>query len=73
MITPMVENGEALERMAITGAFKGGYVKKGDAVVITAGLPFHVEGTTNLIKVARVGRKDGTSGPGSDNRQPANG
>jgi pyruvate kinase len=61
MVTPTVENGEALERMAITGAFKGGYVKKGDAVVITAGLPFHVEGTTNLIKVARVGRKDGTS------------
>ncbi len=61
LVTPMVDSGEALERMAIIGAVKGGYVKKGDAVVITAGLPFHVEGTTNLIKVARVGRKDGTS------------
>ena len=61
MVTPMVDNGEALERMAITSAVKGGYVEKGDAVVITAGLPFHVAGTTNLIKVARVGRKDGSS------------
>ncbi len=63
MITPMVNNGEDLERLAIKSAVKGGYVKKGDAVVITAGLPFHVEGTTNLIKVARVGRKDGSSSP----------
>ncbi|MCK9996652.1 MAG: pyruvate kinase, partial [Candidatus Krumholzibacteria bacterium] len=63
MITPMVEGGEDLERMAIKSAVKDGYVKKGDAVVITAGLPFHVEGTTNLIKVARVGRKDGSSSP----------
>ncbi len=63
VVTPMVSNGEELERMAIKSAVKGGYVKKGDAVVITAGLPFHVEGTTNLIKVARVGRKDGTSTP----------
>ncbi len=63
MITPMVKNGEDLERTAIKSAVKGGYLKKGDAVVITAGLPFHVEGTTNLIKVARVGRKDGSSSP----------
>jgi pyruvate kinase len=63
MITPMVNNGEELERLAIKSAVKGGYVKKGDSVVITAGLPFHVEGTTNLIKVARVGRKDGSSSP----------
>ena len=61
MITAMVDSGEAMERMAIKAAVKGGYVAKGDAVVITAGLPFNVEGTTNLIKVARVGRKDGTS------------
>jgi pyruvate kinase len=61
MVTPMVDNGEALERMAITNASKAGYVEKGDSVVITAGLPFHVAGTTNLIKVARVGRKDGSS------------
>jgi len=60
LVTNEVESGDLLETRAIKGAFKRGYVKKGDVVVITAGLPFHVEGTTNLIKIARVGRKDGT-------------
>ena len=60
LLSDVVESGDALEKNAIKAAVKAGYVKKGDAVVITAGLPFHVEGTTNLIKIARVGRKDGT-------------
>ena len=60
LLTEVIESGDALEEMAIQAAVEGGYVKKGDAVVITAGLPFQVEGTTNLIKIARVGRKDGT-------------
>ena len=29
-------------------------VRSGDTVVITAGVPLHVAGTTNLIKVARI-------------------
>ena len=60
LISPMVDSGDVLEENAVEAAVKAGFVKKGDAVVITAGLPFHVEGTTNLIKIARVGRKDGT-------------
>jgi len=60
LITDKVTSGDLLEELAIKAAYQAGYVKKGDAVVITAGLPFHVEGTTNLIKIARVGRKDGT-------------
>ncbi len=60
LVTDHVPKGDVLEETAIKGAVKAGYLKKGDAVVITAGLPFHVEGTTNLIKIARVGRKDGT-------------
>ncbi|MEN8006708.1 MAG: pyruvate kinase [Candidatus Krumholzibacteriota bacterium] len=60
LISAPVESGDLLEKQAIKAAYRAGYVKKGDAVVITAGLPFHVEGTTNLIKIARVGRKDGT-------------
>ena len=31
-----------------------GYVQKGDLVIVTAGVPFAVEGTTNLIKVEEV-------------------
>ncbi len=60
LLTEVADSSDVLEKMAIKAAVKGGFVKKGDAVVITAGLPFHVEGTTNLIKIARVGRKDGT-------------
>jgi len=60
LLTDAIESGDVLEEMAIQAAVEGGYVKKGDAVVITAGLPFQVEGTTNLIKIARVGRTDGT-------------
>jgi pyruvate kinase len=60
LLSDMVDSGDVLEENAIKAAVKAGFVKKGDAVVITAGLPFHVEGTTNLIKIARVGRKDGT-------------
>jgi pyruvate kinase len=61
LLTDRFESAEELESLAIKAAVRAGFVKKGDAVVITAGLPFHVEGTTNLIKVARVGRKDGSS------------
>ena len=34
-----------------------GLLKKDDLVVITAGIPVHVPGTTNLIKVHRLGEK----------------
>jgi pyruvate kinase len=60
ILTDPIDSGDVLEKTAIKSAVRAGYVKRGDAVVITAGLPFHVEGTTNLIKIARVGRKDGT-------------
>jgi pyruvate kinase len=60
LVTDQVPSGDILEETAIKGAVRAGYLKKGDAVIITAGLPFEVVGTTNLIKAARVGRKDGT-------------
>jgi pyruvate kinase len=34
-----------------------GYLKKGDLVVITAGVPINIPGTTNLIKVHRIGER----------------
>ena len=36
---------------AVKGALSSGMVKKGDLVVITAGVPVNVSGTTNLIRV----------------------
>ena len=34
---------------------KNGHVKKGDIIVIVAGVPVGIAGTTNLIKVHKVG------------------
>ena len=47
-----VDSAEELERTVIAQALQGGHVKPGQPVVITAGIPFRVEGTTNMIKVA---------------------
>jgi pyruvate kinase len=49
-----VKNTDAMLRAAADAAAEAGYVKRGDQVVITAGLPIEVPGTTNLIKVETV-------------------
>jgi pyruvate kinase len=33
---------------------KRGYAKKGDRIVMTAGVPWEVSGSTNLIKVEEI-------------------
>ena len=42
---------------AIDASLEGGYIGKGDLVIITAGVPVGQSGTTNLIKVHEVGEK----------------
>ena len=41
--------------MIVRAAYQAGVVKKGDRVVLTAGIPFGGEGLTNMIKVHVVG------------------
>jgi len=41
--------------IAVNGAVKSGFVKLGDTVVITAGVPVGRSGSTNLIKIHTVG------------------
>ncbi|MFW6006185.1 MAG: pyruvate kinase [Candidatus Bipolaricaulota bacterium] len=48
-------NTDQMIEKSIYSAKEEGYVDKGDLVVVTAGVPFSVEGTTNLIKVEKVG------------------
>ena len=48
-------NTDELMAASINAACQGGYVSDGDLVVITAGVPVGKPGTTNLIKVHRVG------------------
>ena len=52
-----IEQAQSTDEMielAIDKAMKEGYVKHGDTVVITAGVPVGIPGTTNLIKVHEV-------------------
>jgi len=57
-ITPIqVETTQDTDEMiekSIRSVREAGYVDNGDRVVVTAGVPFAVEGTTNLIKVETV-------------------
>jgi pyruvate kinase len=54
---PSADTDEMLAR-AIAGARAARWVKTGDIVVVTAGVPVGVPGRTNLIKVATVEPKD---------------
>ncbi len=49
------DNVDALFEHAVDCAVKAGHLKSGDLVVITAGAPLGVSGTTNLLKVHLVG------------------
>lgn len=51
VLIELSDSAEGLEKLAIREALQAGFVKPGQPVVITAGLPFNVSGTTNLIKV----------------------
>ncbi len=57
-VTPILleeaQSESELFRNAIASAKKAGYIKKGDIVVVTAGLPLGMSGTTNMIRVVEV-------------------
>jgi pyruvate kinase len=53
LVAPTSSTDETLAR-AVEGAAEAGIVKKGDMVVITAGIPSGTPGNTNLIKLQRV-------------------
>ena len=58
-VTPLMireeKNAETLFANAVEEARKAGHVKKGDIVVITAGVPLGMAGPTNMIHVVEVG------------------
>jgi len=51
---PRAQSADAMEKQALLQARNGGWVRSGQIVVLTAGLPLHLAGTTNVIKVATV-------------------
>ena len=52
---PRASNTDELVDFAIQAAEESGLVKHGDLVVVTAGVPVGVSGTTNMIRVQQVG------------------
>ena len=45
------ENADDLFKEAVRSSLDAGYIKKGDVVVITAGVPLGISGKTNMIRV----------------------
>ena len=52
---PYAGSTDELVELAIQTAEEAGLVKNGDLVVITAGVPVGISGTTNMIRVCQVG------------------
>ena len=48
------ETAEDLFNDAVRESLEAGYIKKGDVVVITAGVPLGISGKTNMIRVVEV-------------------
>lgn len=55
LLVGKIENTDQMIQGAVEAALGAQYVKAGDLVVITAGVPVGVHGTTNLLKVHTVG------------------
>ena len=56
MFVPQSSSTDEMMSNAIEGAMESGWVKTGDLVVITAGIPVGITGTTNMIRVHTVGQ-----------------
>lgn len=52
---PYASNTDELVELAVQAAENAGLVKSGDLVVVTAGVPVGISGTTNMIRVCQVG------------------
>jgi pyruvate kinase len=55
VLVRMVEATDEMLSVAVDGALSTGMVRSGDLVVITAGVPVGLAGTTNLLKIQTIG------------------
>jgi pyruvate kinase len=55
LLVPQPHDTDGMVAQTVEAALHGGYVSEGDLVVITAGTPIGVPGSTNLVQVHRVG------------------
>lgn len=56
VLSPYSDSTDDVIELSIEAAIKEQYVKEGDLVVITAGIPVGTAGSTNLIKVHTIGK-----------------
>ena len=54
VLCELKDNSDELFAHAVEQAKSAGYIKSGDTVVITAGVPLGISGTTNMLKVHEV-------------------
>jgi len=67
IVVPRTEKIDDMIDVAVNAALAGGYIRKGDRVVITAGVKTGEPGSTNLLQVYTVdgdSRAPGADGPG---------
>jgi pyruvate kinase len=58
LLTPSADDLDQLQSMCLDMAVEQGLLKRGQTVVLTAGVPLHEPGCTNLVKVVMVGCGD---------------
>ena len=54
-ISPDMSDTDKMFEKSVEVATQAGIVDPGDTIVITAGIPIGISGTTNLIKVSQMG------------------
>ncbi len=67
VLAPESNSTDEVIELSISATMEAGYVEEGDLVVITAGIPVGLAGTTNMIKVHTIG-KIITTGMGIGNK-----
>lgn len=55
VLMPYAESTDEMIAISVDTVQKAGYVKNGDIVIVTAGVPAGISGTTNMMKVHLVG------------------
>ena len=55
LVMPYAHNSDELIELSVKTAEEAGLVRTGDLVVVTAGVPVGISGTTNMLKVHMVG------------------
>ncbi len=56
VLAPESESTDEVISNSVEATIKNGYAKEGDLVIITAGIPAGLSGSTNLIKVHTIGK-----------------